>query len=55
MLSAEQAQLIESLRLTHRDASVRFIYELACEHVAAHGLRATLERRSSNRKWADKL
>ena len=40
LLSAEQAQLIESLRLTHRDASVRFIYELACEHAAAHGERA---------------
>lgn len=40
LLSAEQAQLIESLRLTHRDASVRLIYELACEHAAAHGERA---------------
>jgi putative transposase len=40
LLSAEMAQFIEGLRLTHRDASVRFIYELACQHAAATGERA---------------
>ena len=40
MLSPETAQYIESLRLTHRDASVRFVYELACQHAAATGERA---------------
>jgi len=40
LLSAGMAHFIESLRLTHRDASVRFVYELACEHAAATGERA---------------
>ncbi len=39
LLSADMAQFIEDLRLTHRDASVRFIYELACQHAAAIGER----------------
>src|SRR5258708_10324582 len=39
LLSADMAQFIEDLRLTHRDASVRFIYELACQHAAAIGIR----------------
>ena len=33
-------QFIEGLRLTHRDGSVRFIHELACQHAAATGERA---------------
>jgi putative transposase len=40
LLSAEMARFIESVRLTHRDASVRFVYELACEYAAATGERA---------------
>src|SRR5258708_29860140 len=39
LLSADMAQFIEDLRLTHRDASVRFIYELACQHAATIGER----------------
>jgi transposase InsO family protein len=33
-------QIIEGLRLTHRDSSVRFIHELVCQHAAARGERA---------------
>ncbi len=40
LLSPEMVQFIESLRLTHRDASVRFIHELACQHAVATGERA---------------
>ncbi len=40
LLSAQMAQFIEGLRLTHRDGSVRFIYELACQHAEATGERA---------------
>jgi len=39
-LSEQMVQVIESLRLTHRDATVRFIYELACQHAATTGERA---------------
>ncbi|MDQ2904228.1 MAG: Mu transposase C-terminal domain-containing protein [Chloroflexota bacterium] len=40
LLSTEMVQVIEGLRLTHRDSSVRFIHELACQHAAARGERA---------------
>ena len=33
-------QFIESLRLTHRDAPVRFVYEQACQHAVTTGERA---------------
>ncbi len=36
-LSSQMVQAIESLRLTHRDSSVRFVYELACKHAASTG------------------
>jgi len=36
-LSPQMAQVIESLRLTHRDASVRFVYEVACQYAATRG------------------
>ena len=39
LLSSETTQFIESLRLTHRDASVRQIYELACQYAAKKGER----------------
>lgn len=39
LLSADMVQFIEGLRLTHRDASVRFIYELACSYATATGER----------------
>ena len=32
LLSTEMVQIIEGLRLTHRDSSVRFIHELTCQH-----------------------
>ncbi|MDQ6644397.1 MAG: Mu transposase C-terminal domain-containing protein, partial [Chloroflexota bacterium] len=34
-LSPQMSQIIESLRLTHRDAPVRSVYELACQHATA--------------------
>ena len=40
LLSAEMVQFIEALRLTHRDAPVRFVYERACQHAATTGERA---------------
>ncbi len=36
-LSPHMVQLIESLRLTHRDAPVRSVYELACQYAATLG------------------
>lgn len=33
-LSSQIVQIVEHLRLTHRDAPVRFVYELACQHAA---------------------
>jgi putative transposase len=36
-VSAQMVQVIESLRLTHRDATMRFVYELACQHAASTG------------------
>lgn len=39
LLSSAMIQFIESLRLTHRDAPVRQIYELACQHAATAGER----------------
>lgn len=36
-LSGHMVQVIESLRLTHRDAPVRSVYELACRHAATAG------------------
>jgi putative transposase len=38
-LGSQMVQVIENLRLTHRDATVRFIYELACQHAATAGER----------------
>jgi putative transposase len=40
LLSATTVQFIEGLRLTHRDSSVRFIYERACQHAVTTGERA---------------
>ncbi len=40
LLSSQMVQFIESLRLTHRDATVRFVYEQACQHAATTGERA---------------
>jgi putative transposase len=40
LLSAHMVQFIEGVRLTHRDASVRFVYELACQHAETKGERA---------------
>ncbi len=37
VLSAQMAHLIESLRLTHRDAPTRFIHELAVDAAVARG------------------
>ena len=39
LLRAEMVQFVEGLRLTHRDSSVRFIYELACQHAKTTGER----------------
>jgi putative transposase len=36
-LSSHMVQAIESLRLTHRDAPIRLVYELACQHAATTG------------------
>ncbi len=36
-LSAQMMQVVENLRLTHRDATVRFVHELACQHAASTG------------------
>jgi hypothetical protein len=36
-VSAQMVQVIESLRLTHRDATMRFVYELACQHAVKTG------------------
>lgn len=36
-LRAQMVQTVENLRLTHRDATVRFVYELACQHAASTG------------------
>jgi transposase len=36
-VSTQMVQVIENLRLTHRDSSVRFVYELACQHAASTG------------------
>jgi putative transposase len=36
-VSAQMVQVVENLRLTHRDSSVRFVYELACQHAASTG------------------
>ncbi len=33
----QMVQVVENLRLTHRDATVRFVYELACQHAASTG------------------
>ncbi len=34
-LSPHMVQVIESLRLTHRDAPIRFVYELACQYACS--------------------
>ncbi|MBF6613028.1 MAG: DDE-type integrase/transposase/recombinase [Chloroflexi bacterium] len=36
-LSPHMNQVVESLRLTHRDAPVRHVYELACQYASATG------------------
>ena len=36
-VSAQMVQTVENLRLTHRDATVRFMHELACQHAASTG------------------
>ena len=36
-VSAQMVQVVENLRLTHRDATVRFVHELACQHAASTG------------------
>ncbi len=36
-LSAQMVQTVENLRLTHRDATMRFVHELACQHAASTG------------------
>ncbi len=36
-ISPQMAQIVESLRLTHRDAPVRHVYELACQYAATAG------------------
>ncbi len=36
-LSPHMTQVVESLRLTHRDAPVRYVYELACQYASAAG------------------
>jgi putative transposase len=36
-LSPQMVQLVENVRLTHRDAPVRFVYELACKQAATIG------------------
>ena len=36
-VSAQMVQVVENLRLTHRDATVRYVYELACQHAASMG------------------
>lgn len=37
IISPQMAQVIESLRLTHRDAPIRSVYELACQYAATTG------------------
>ena len=37
IISPQMAQVVESLRLTHRDAPVRFVYELACQYAITAG------------------
>jgi putative transposase len=37
IISPQMAQVVESLRLTHRDAPVRSVYEMACRYAAATG------------------
>ena len=36
-VSTQMVQTVENLRLTHRDAAVRFVHELACQHAASTG------------------
>ncbi len=36
-LSPHMVQVIESLRLTHRDAPIRFVYEMACQYATTAG------------------
>ena len=36
-VSTQMVQAVENLRLTHRDATVRFVHELACQHAASMG------------------
>lgn len=36
-VSAQMVQAVENLRLTHRDATVRFVYEQACQHAVKVG------------------
>jgi len=39
-VNAQMVQAVENLRLTHRDSSVRFVHELACQHAASMGVAA---------------
>ncbi len=36
-VSPQMVQIVEDLRLTHLDAPVRFVYELACQHATSTG------------------
>ena len=36
-ISPHMVQIVESLRLTHRDAPVRSVYEMACQHAVTAG------------------
>jgi len=36
-VSAQMVQTVENLRLTHQDATMRFVHELACQHAASTG------------------